>query len=234
MERLRCDHLSPGALKGPLHRVDVDGGPVTAVTKLNPDAGERAHAWPCFLPDGRSFLYRVVGASPAESGTYIGSLDSDEKTRVLDGLSSAAIYAPPGYLIFVRDGSLVAQRFDLERRRSEGPLLPVAPNVTAPNQTAGLDFSAGQAGVVSYITGGRHDQLEWFDRRGRSISVLDGSTDFRNPALSPDGSEVLAMRLKSEVDTEIRPRASAVGHRHCFTRVCHAAACLCGRLTARA
>ena len=201
----------PGGFKGPLHRVDVNGGPVIAVTKLNPDDGERAHAWPHFLPDGRSFLYRVVGASPAQSGTYIGSLDSDEKTRVLDGFSSAAIYAPPGYLIFVRDGSLVAQRIDLARRRLDGPLLQVAANVVAPNPTAGLDFSAGQAGVVSYITGGRHDQLEWFDRGGRSLGVLDGSTDFRNPALSPDGSEVLAMRLKSEVDTEIWTANTAGG-----------------------
>ena len=137
----------PGGFEGQLHRVDVNGGPVIAVTKL--DDGERAHAWPHFLPDGRSFLYRVVGASPAQSGTYIGSLDSDEKTRVLDGFSSAAIYAPPGYLIFVRDGSLVAQRIDLPRRRLDGPLLQVAANVVAPNQTPRLDFSAGQAGVVS-------------------------------------------------------------------------------------
>ena len=201
----------PGGFKGPLHRVDVNGGPVIAVTKLNLGDGERAHAWPHFLPDGHSFLYRVVGASPAQSGTYIGSLDSDEKTRVLDGFSSAAIYAPPGYLIFVRDGSLVAQRIDLARRRLDGPLLQVAANVVAPSQTAGLDFSAGQAGVVSYVTGGHHDQLEWFDRGGRSLGVLDGSTDFRNPALSPDGSEVLAMRLKSEVDTEIWTANTAGG-----------------------
>jgi eukaryotic-like serine/threonine-protein kinase len=203
----------PGSFKGPLHRVDVIGGPVIPVTKLNVDDGERAHVWPCFLPDGRSFLYRVVGANPEHSGTYIGSLDSDEKSRVLDGSSSAAIYAPPGYLIFVRDGSLVAQRFDAERRVVDGPLVSLAANVAAPDQTGGLAFSAAQQGVVSFLTGGHDDQLEWFDRAGRSLGVLEGSTNFTNPALSPDGSEVLAMRLQlqSEVDVEIWLASTAGG-----------------------
>jgi DNA-binding winged helix-turn-helix (wHTH) protein len=36
--------IFPGRFKGPLHRVDDDGGPITAVTTLNPDAGERGRS----------------------------------------------------------------------------------------------------------------------------------------------------------------------------------------------
>ena len=40
----------PGGFKGPLHRVDVNGGPVIAVTKLNAGDGERVHGMAAFSP----------------------------------------------------------------------------------------------------------------------------------------------------------------------------------------
>jgi len=187
--------------KGPLYRMDDNGGTITPATSLA--AGENAHVWPCFLPDGRHFLYRVVGASLEQSGTYIGSLDSDEKVRILDGSSSAAVYAPPGYLLFVRDETLVAQRFDPDRRQPpDGPLLPIAANVAAPDSN-GRSFSAAAGGIVAYVTGGIHDELVWFDRAGGRLGVLEGSADFKSPALSHDDAKVFAMRLKNETDYHI-------------------------------
>ncbi|HEV8132810.1 MAG TPA: protein kinase, partial [Acidobacteriota bacterium] len=42
---------------GSLYRVSAAGGAASAVTKVNESRGERAHRFPCFLPDGRHFLY---------------------------------------------------------------------------------------------------------------------------------------------------------------------------------
>ena len=164
--------LVPAAFKSALFRIDAEGGTPVQLTTLAD--GERAHVWPSFLPDGRHFVYRVVGLSPEQSGTYLGSLDSTEKTRLLDARSSAAIYAPPGYLLFVQDGSLVAQRLDLARRRLEGPVFPLAANVAAPDDYTGLPFSAAHD-RVAYAAGGTHVKLEWFDREGRSRGVLDSN-----------------------------------------------------------
>ena len=50
--------------------------------RSTPTAGETAHAFPVFLPDGRRFLYRAIGG--AMPGLYAGSLDSPERTRILD------------------------------------------------------------------------------------------------------------------------------------------------------
>jgi hypothetical protein len=47
-------------------------------------------------------------------GIYIGSLDSSEIKR-LTPADSAGAYAPSGWLLFMRQGVLVAQRFDVTR-----------------------------------------------------------------------------------------------------------------------
>ena len=171
----------------------------------------RASARLAMVPTRRpSLCVSGVGFSPEQSGTYLGSLDSAEKTRLLDARSSAAIYAPPGYLLFVQDGSLVAQQLDLAGRRLEGPVFPLAANVAAPDANNGLPFSAADD-RVAYVAGGTHEKLEWFDREGRSRGVLDGTAEFQNPSLSPDETTVLAMRLESETDSQIWLTSSAGG-----------------------
>ena len=88
-----------------LFRVPADGGAMTALTKL--PSGDWAHFWPSFLPDGRRFLFTAKlwtrTAEASEQGIYLGALDSPKIDRLLPDLSSA-VYAPPGYLVFAREG----------------------------------------------------------------------------------------------------------------------------------
>ena len=73
------------------------------------------------MPDGEHFLFAVdTGLSDQDrTGVYVGSLDSPERQLLLHGLSSVA-YVPPGYLLFSRDRTLMAQRFDQKRLRLIG------------------------------------------------------------------------------------------------------------------
>jgi DNA-binding winged helix-turn-helix (wHTH) protein len=185
--------------EGPLQKFKPDGT-FEPVTRM--EAGELVHLWPSFLPDGRHFLYRAGALDDDEAGTYVGSLDSpDEKTR-LDGVDSAAVY-DSGYVLFVREGALVAQAFDPERRQLQGTPLLVAPNVSAPHPlTGGMTFSAS-AGIFSYIAGGTHHQLAWFDRGGRPIGGLENTIDMLNPSLSPDDAQVAAGHPKNDVAREV-------------------------------
>ena len=180
--------------RGPLWQLGSDGSfhPVTRLA-----AGERLHVWPCFLPDGRHFLYRAVAFDDQRSATYLATLDSTERVRVLDTSGSAALYAPPGYLLSVREGALVAQRFVAATGRLEGPPVLIAANVAPPDEARGMTFSVA-GDVVSYVSGGPHDELVWFDRGGRRLGVLPGSTDLNTPTLSPDETEVLAVRPKPD------------------------------------
>ena len=96
------------------------GHPVAAVVAVRP------LVFPWFLPDGRHFLYQATGNAEGR-GVYIGALDSPEGRRLIDA-DGAAVYAPPGFLLFARQGSLArptlrsrdvgAHRADVRRRRA--------------------------------------------------------------------------------------------------------------------
>jgi eukaryotic-like serine/threonine-protein kinase len=149
-------------------------------------AAEGRHRLPAFLPDGRRFLYWVAPSN----GVWLGSLDSDEKTRLLTA-DSQAVYAAPGWLLFVRGGTLVAQPFDAARGTLSGAAAPIAEQVvTSLHQAAA--FSASQTGTLAYRTGtlAVPTQLTWVDRAGRRLGTVGRPARYRNPALSPDGTRL--------------------------------------------
>ena len=80
--------------------------------------------FPHFLPDGRRFLFYVRG-NPNEQGIHLGSLGSQTTTR-LTAADTAGAYLAPGWLLFVRDGTLVARGFDASRGELSGEPLTVA------------------------------------------------------------------------------------------------------------
>lgn len=94
-----------------LYRVSASGGVATPVTTLEASRGEAAHYWPQFLPDGRHFVYSSISYARENNGINVGSLDVQESKRLVNVESSVA-YVAPGYLLFVRDGTLSAQPFD--------------------------------------------------------------------------------------------------------------------------
>ena len=90
--------------------VPAAGGTPTKVADLNRDKQENQLLFPQFLPDNRHFLYVARSGRPQQSGAYVGSLDG--KPIRLFSTTSFVRYAPPGYLLSVRDGALVAQPFN--------------------------------------------------------------------------------------------------------------------------
>jgi hypothetical protein len=87
-----------------------------------------------FLPDAREFLFLALGSRNA--GIFIGSLDSPE-TKRLTAADTAAAYAPPGWLLFIRQGTLVVQRLDLSRRELTGNPVTVADPVIRDGNSVG-------------------------------------------------------------------------------------------------
>ena len=98
-------------------------------------AEETQHRWPSFLPDGRHFLYLARGRAASREWVFVGSLDGSEVQQLVS-VDSPAVYAPPGYLLYVREGTLMAQPFDAEKRRLTGDASPVAEQI-APVGAAG-------------------------------------------------------------------------------------------------
>ena len=133
-----------------LFRVPADGGAMTGLTKL--PSGDWAHYWPSFLPDGRRFLFTAKlwtrTAEASEQGIYLGSLDSPTIARLLPDLSSA-VYAPPGYLVFAREGTLTAAPFDLAAGRVTGPPVAIGGAVATDAQFNFAAISASADGTIA-------------------------------------------------------------------------------------
>lgn len=180
-----------------LYRVGWDGTGLAQVTSLDTARGENRHSWPEFLPDGRRFLFLVRSADPRQSGLYLGSLDSPERTRLMPAFSRTA-YSPSGHLLFVRDGTLIAQPFDPDAGRLAGDSQPVASYVKA-HTSSDAAFDVSNNGVLIYrlAEGTPSLRLELHDRRGRALEVLTPTGFYRHPRFSPDGQRIAVERLET-------------------------------------
>jgi eukaryotic-like serine/threonine-protein kinase len=181
--------FAPDTTSG-LARVDAAGGTRAALT--TPDAKETSHRWPDFLPDGNHFLYFAHGSTSADSGIYLAALDSKERKLLLRN-DSNAIYAAPGFLLFVRDNTLMAQRFNLRSLALEGEAKPVADHVAVNTDTWRSILTASANGELLYQHGaaGGGSQLIWYDASGKpGEPVLPETADYYQPALSPDTSKL--------------------------------------------
>ena len=109
-------------------RSRLSGGKAVAVTTLQGPDWE-THSGPACCPDGRRFLFTAKHwAGLAESGAqgiYLGSIDSPSDIRQLLPDLSSAVYAPPGFVVFARDGQLMAAPFDLAGRSHPGEPVPL-------------------------------------------------------------------------------------------------------------
>ncbi|HEU4936201.1 MAG TPA: protein kinase [Vicinamibacterales bacterium] len=176
-----------------LLRVDVTGGASDIATRPVPQS--TGHRYPEFLPGGRQFLFFAGGADDVR-GVYVGSLDSSETTRVVASDSQGA-YLPPEWLLFVRQGALLAQRFDISRRIVTGEPITVAESVAFDSVTGDAAISTSDTAVFAYRSGrGPVSQLAWFDRSGRPLGTIRPPDEaaVSNPRLSPDGQRVVAER----------------------------------------
>src|SRR3970282_1642538 len=121
-------------------------------------------------------------------------LDGGEPLRVLS-TDVRAGYAPPGYLLFVRDGTLMAQPFDASRFALTGQPARIAEGgATNPLTTGRTTFSTSANGVLAYRPGGiggqDPTQMLWFDRRGNQVGSVGPPGLYADPHLSADEARV--------------------------------------------
>ena len=108
--------------------------------------------------------------------------------------ASPAVYADPGYLLFVREGTLFAQRFDAAALALAGDPVRIAESLL-PAAYTGNGFSVSRSGVLTYRTFVEEDrQFAWFDRTGRQIELVGAPGGYRGVDLSPDGSRIAVHR----------------------------------------
>ena len=175
---------------GGLQRVAAGGGTPVPATPFDTN-NDRSHRFPWFLPDGRHFLFEdqpQLGSN--DDVVRIGSLDSKE-VKTVGPSNSNAMYAQ-GYLLFLRENTLLAQPFDESRLVTTGDAEPIAERVqtAVPAGSVGV-FSVSREGLLVYQAGsGGAEMLTWFDRSGKATGTLGEAENVFSMEFSPDRKSV--------------------------------------------
>jgi dipeptidyl aminopeptidase/acylaminoacyl peptidase len=198
--------------------------------------GESTLAWPLFLPDGHHYLFVVDSTVAGKPRTmiHVGSID-EPGSKELAPTDTRVEYGS-GYLVYAEQNTLVARKFDPQRLETIGDPVPLAKGVAS---SAPGYFSASAAGVLAYMTAGSggNSLLTWIDREGKELGKEGPPGEYRDLALSPDGTRLayglsdgrqedlwvrdlrrgVAMRLTSDPKDDAWPTWSPDGSRIWFT-----------------
>jgi eukaryotic-like serine/threonine-protein kinase len=178
-------------ITGPLMQVSENGGTPVVVTTA---AASTTHRNPFFLADGRRFLFiERESRTEAFGRIMLGSLDGGEARQVAERGSNPQVAR--GFLLFVRDGNLVAQRFDSKKGTAEGALVPIANGIEYYNARDLANFSVNDSGLLVYRQKSpAMTELVWYGRDGRVLDRVGEPGHYTGGRLSLDGSTVALVR----------------------------------------
>jgi eukaryotic-like serine/threonine-protein kinase len=178
---------------GSINQVAGGGGVSTPLRTPDNSKKEVSYKFPSFLPGGRNFVYVAVSSESGRSEVRVGALNADSNgDKPLFAGNSRVRYADPGYLLFVRAGTLMAQPFDARRLLLTGDIFPISSPVafSTVNGTAAFDVSSNGTLVYRMSDASAPTELTWFDRSGKKMGVVPVAGNFTNPSLSLDQSRI--------------------------------------------
>jgi Tol biopolymer transport system component len=182
-------------IREPLYKVPEGGG---IPEKLTEAKSGFTHRNPYFLPDGDHFLFtyrEAVGAPLATVGTgalYGASLSGEKPREILRSASN--VQYSDGYLLYLRETVLVAQKFDPKSLKFSGDPTPVAEKLDYWNARDLAAFTAAHGTLVYRHGSLQKTQPMWVDRTGKEVGRFGESGLYLQPRPSADGSLVGVVR----------------------------------------
>jgi Tol biopolymer transport system component len=173
-----------------IYRVPASSGKPVSATTMDRSV-HSTHRWPRFLPDGKHFLYLAanhMAGKEESSGIYAGSIDGGPGKFILKTAGNA--FYSSGYLLYFREGSLMAQEFDPDRLELKGAATPIAA-VLEDKGNWGVMASASDNGVLVFQSPGEVKYpTSWFDLTGHLKGLAPISGELQDLRVSPDGTRV--------------------------------------------
>jgi serine/threonine protein kinase len=164
----------------PLSYISSQGGKLTQLAAIN--ANDLVETSPTFLPDGKHFLYQVEDRTN-QARIEMGSLGSSDTQLVLENGRSPSYSA--GFLLFVTQTKVFAQRFDANSGKLSGGTIFLADSAS---------YSVGGQSVLAFQATSPEARLQWFDREGKALGNIGPVAPYLNVKLSPDGQQVLTVQ----------------------------------------
>ncbi len=187
--------FAPGPT-GAVSEVRMEHGSVRHVSELDPATGETRHVRPTALSDGRHFVYLSEGKDRLVA--MLASLDGPPAVP-LGPVRSQVVATPSGHVVFVRDGTLLAQGLDVVEGRLTGDATALAEGLSLPGKSFDGRFSISPAMLV-YLKAEELpalSDLRIFDRRGKTVGTVGEPAGYTSPSLSPDGRRLAVARHES-------------------------------------
>ena len=184
------------AAEGGIYRIASTGGQSSQLTTPARASGEIGHRWPHFLPDGQRFLFLSWHRDPERRALYVGFLNGQPPRR-LASIESAAVFAPPHYILWTSGGTLLARRFDPERLEFVGSAQAIASGVNHGTNFGWSAVTASTDGAVVYqALSPNVTQPTWFSRVGQRLAAAIDEGSYGDMSLAPDETRV-ALTMKT-------------------------------------
>jgi len=138
---------------------------------------------------GSTSRFFFCGVNAHDSDLWIGDVDGAPPRVLLEHVNRPVYVAP--YLLFVREGTLFAQRFDEKKLQLEGKAATVADGVWSYSPIGQAAAAAGGDTIV-YANAFRASSIRWLDRAGRDLGEALPPNAYR-PVMrfSPDGKRLV-------------------------------------------
>jgi len=177
----------------PIMKLPATGGEPVALAAPGATKGKKIFSQPSLLPDGRHILYTANDSweGGGNSGIFVATTDGTDERRILPILSNAR-YVDPGYLVFAKDGSLRAQRFDPERLELTGEPIALMDAVQYIGFYQSHLFSVSDTGTLAFVAGEGilTRRFTRIDRKGAVLETIGRPGNFFSPRLSRDGKRI--------------------------------------------
>ncbi len=179
-----------------LWRVPSGGGTPEPLPK--PD-GEATQRWPQVLPGGRAVLYTGnTGVGGYENANLVVQPLPTGARKIVQRGGYYGRYLPSGHLVYIHDGTLFAEPFDVTRLEVTGQPVSALEGVASNPSTGASQFAVSDTGTIVYSPGrntGGAAPIQLVDREGKTTPLRATPATWFNPAFAPDGRR-LAMDIR--------------------------------------
>jgi len=180
------DATSGDSIRG----IPATGGAIVPMSTFDRGAGETQHTWPFMLPDGKHFLFQVIRSGRSRTNLIRLGTVGTLKSVVVDSSESRAEFLPPDHLVYVKDGAVIARRFDLAKARVVGNPIVIGENAGSSTNTE--SFTVASNGSVAFQSSntGNTSFVMHYDRTGKALGPASDPANINGFALSPDGQRL--------------------------------------------